>query len=397
VRIIFFIPINSYVICLLKGDKVKITKIEPVLVGRRNLYVKVHTDEELIGWGECGAWGYQEATAITLKQLEKILIGQNPMRTEFIWNALTRNMHFRGSIIQAAISGIDIALWDLKGKNLGVPCYELMGGKTREKVRIYVNASGRNAEELVASARNLINKGFNAFRFRLGRLTNEDGKIVENFSAIVNRVEYTMRELRKSVGWDVDISLECHRGLRPAEAIELGRAIEKYLPHFYEDPIPDNFEAMRTVIEECRCPVATGERFITPSEFDLLLNTTNVRYIRPDMCLVGGLTAGKKIAAEAEVRGVYVIPHNPLGPISTAACLHLDASIPNFEVQEYPMMNGVCRLDKEMKSPFEVEKGYIKLPEGLGVELIDDIDKIFPFQGTYGKINLHEDGSIVDR
>ncbi|MBN1681927.1 mandelate racemase/muconate lactonizing enzyme family protein [Candidatus Bathyarchaeota archaeon] len=376
----------------------KITKIEPILAGSRNLYVKVYTDEELIGWGECGAWGYQEATATTLKQLEKLVIGLDPMRTEFIWNALTRNMHFRGSIIQAAISGIDIALWDLKGKILNVPCYELMGGKTRNKIRIYVNASGRNVEELVTSAKNLKNKGFNAIRFSIGRLTNEEGKISENFSAIVKRVENTMSELRKAVGWEIDISLECHRNLRPAEAIELGRVLEKYLPHFYEDPIPDNFNAIRTVIDECRCPVATGERFITPSEFNLLLTTTNVRYIRPDMCLVGGLTAGKKIAAEAEVHGVYVIPHNPLGPISTAACLHLDASIPNFEVQEYPMRNDACRLDKEMKSPFEVEKGYIKVPEGpgLGIELIDDIDKVFTFQGAHGRINLHEDGSIVD-
>ena len=384
---------------LLSGDTVKITKIEPVLAGRRNLYVKVHTDEDHIGWGECGAWGYQEATAVTLKQLEKLLIGQNPMRSEHIWNALTRNMHFRGSIIQAAISGIDIALWDLKGKKLGVPCYELLGGKTRDKVRIYVNTSGRDTEELLSSAKDLTNKGYNAFRFRLGRRINEDGRIIENFSEIVKRVETNMRLLREEIGWNVDISLECHRGLRPAEAIELGRVLEKYLPHFYEDPIPDNLEAMRTVIEECRIPVATGERFITPSEFNLLLTTTNVRYIRPDMCLVGGLTAGKKIAAEAEVHGVYVIPHNPLGPISTAACLHLDACIPNFEVQEYPMMNNVCRLDKEMKVPFDVEKGYIKIPEGpgLGVDLIDDIDKVFPFQGMYGRINLSEDGSIVDR
>ena len=117
------------------------------------------------------------------------------------------------------------------------------------------------------------------------------------------------------------------------------------------------------------------------------------------MCVAGGLTAGKKIAAEAEQRGVYVIPHNPLGPVSTAACLQLDAVIPNFEIQEYPMSAGRCRLDREMKEPFRIEDGYIVLPEGpgLGIELIDDIDKIFPFQGMYGGIHLHEDGSIVDR
>lgn len=187
--------------------------------------------------------------------------------------------------------------------------------------------------------------------------------------------------------------------MRPAEAIELGRAMAPFRPHFYEDPIPDNLEAMRTVIEECVIPVATGERFINPMEFDSLMTTTKVRYIRPDMCVCGGITAGKKIAAEAEQRGVYVIPHNPLGPVSTAACLQLDAVIPNFEIQEYPMSAGRCRLDREMKEPFRIEDGYIVLPEGpgLGIELIDDIDKIFPFQGMYGGIHLHEDGSIVDR
>ena len=205
--------------------------------------------------------------------------------------------------------------------------------------------------------------------------------------------------LREAVGWDVDISIECHRGLRPAEAIELGRAVRPYRPHFYEDPIPDNLEAMRTVIDACEVPVATGERFINPMEFDSLMTSSAVRYIRPDMCVAGGLTAGRKIAGEAEQRGVYVIPYNPLGPVSTAACLQLDAVIPNFEIQEYPMANGVCRLDKEMKVPFQVENGYIKVPDGpgLGIELIDDIDQVFPFTGAYGGIHLHEDGSVVDR
>ncbi len=129
------------------------------------------------------------------------------------------------------------------------------------------------------------------------------------------------------------------------------------------------------------------------------MTTTAVRYIRPDMCVVGGLIAVRKIAAEAEQRGVYVIPHNPLGPVSTAACLHLDAVIPNFEIQEYPMVNGTCRLDREMKEPFYVEKGYIKVPDmpGLGIELVDDIDSVFPFTGAYEGINLHEYSSVVDR
>ena len=377
----------------------KITGIEPILAGGRYLFVKVHTDEGLVGLGECGAWAYQEATVSVLKQMEKMILGQDPLRTEFIWNALSRNLHFRGSVTQSALSGIDIALWDLKGKYFQVPCYELMGGKVRENIKIYVNARARDARGMAAEAKKLADQGFQSIRFSIGHPKDENGRCGENFTSLVTRVEGIMKAVRDAVGWNVDVAIECHRGMRPAEAIELGRVLRPYRPYFYEDPIPDNLEAMRQVIRGCDIPVATGERFINPAEFDSLMTTTDVRYIRPDMCVSGGLTAGKKIAAEAEVRGVYVIPHNPLGPVSTAACLQLDACIPNFEVQEYPMANGVCRLDKEMKTPFHVENGYIRLPEGpgLGIELIDDIDTVFPFQGSYGGINLHEDGSVVDR
>ena len=377
----------------------KITGIEPILAGGRYLFVKVHTDEGLVGLGECGAWAYQEATVSVLKQMEKMILGQDPLRTEFIWNALSRNLHFRGSVTQSALSGIDIALWDLKGKYFQVPCYELMGGKVREKIKIYVNARARDARGMAVEAKKLADQGFQSIRFSIGHPKDENGRCGENFTSLVTRVEGIMKAVRDAVGWNVDVAIECHRGMRPAEAIELGRVLRPYRPYFYEDPTPDNLEAMRQVIRGCDIPVATGERFINPAEFDSLMTTTDVRYIRPDMCVSGGLTAGKKIAAEAEVRGVYVIPHNPLGPVSTAACLQLDACIPNFEVQEYPMANGVCRLDKEMKTPFHVENGYIRLPEGpgLGIELIDDIDTVFPFQGSYGGINLHEDGSVVDR
>ncbi|MBT9776854.1 galactokinase [Clostridium sp. MCC353] len=377
----------------------RITKIESILAGGRYLFVKVHTNCGLVGIGECGAWSYQEATATVLKQMEKLIVGLDPMRIEFIWDALTRNLHFRGAVVQAAVSGIDIALWDLKGKYLNVPCYELLGGRVRDKIKIYVNARGKNGEEIAESAGKIAADGFKAIRFSIGHPKDEDGRCGESFTALIGRVEDTMRRVRQAVGWEVDVAVECHRGLRTAEAIELGRALDQYRPYFYEDPIPDNMEAMAALIGQCRIPVATGERFINPAEFDTLISHANVRYIRPDMCVAGGITAGKKIAAQAEAKGIYLIPHNPLGPVSTAACLQLDACIPNFEIQEYPMMNGKCRLDREMKVPFAVENGYILLPQGpgLGIELIDHIEEVFPFEGKYGGIHLHEDGSVVDR
>ena len=256
----------------------KITGIEPILAGGRYLFLRVHTDAGLTGYGECGAWGYQEATVAVLKQMEKMIVGLDPMRIEFIYNALWRNLHFRGSITQAALSGIDIALWDLKGKAYGVPIYELLGGKTRDKIRIYVNARGKDAQSLADAGKKLVDSGFTAFRFSIGHPENEDGRCGESFSALVHRVAGSMKLIRETVGWDVDVSIENHRGLRPAEAIELGRAVAPYRPHFFEDPIPDNLEAMRTVIDECVVPVATGERFIHPMEFDSLMTTTKVRY-----------------------------------------------------------------------------------------------------------------------
>ena len=191
----------------------KITGIEPILAGDRYLFLELTTDEGLVGYGECGAWGYQEATAGVLKQMEKMIVGLDPMNTEFIWNALARNLHFRGSITQAALSGIDIALWDLKGKYFGVPCYQLLGGKTREKIRIYVNARGRNGDEIAEAARGLKEQGYNAIRFSIGHPKDADGRCGENFSALVRRVEDTMRKVREAVGDNMDVAIENHRGL----------------------------------------------------------------------------------------------------------------------------------------------------------------------------------------
>jgi galactonate dehydratase len=371
-----------------------ITQMDTILACSRYLFVRIHTDEGLVGIGECGAWGYQQATAAAVHQMEKVLIGQNPLRIEHIWNSLTRNLHFRGAVIQAAVSGIDIGLWDLKGKYFGVPCYELMGGKCREKIKIYVNVFGKTDAETVASAVKLKQQGFKAIRFYVMHPDNG-----ENQASLVQRTEKTMQALREAVGWEMDIAVECHRGMRPAEAIALGQALKPYRPYFYEDPIPDNAQAMPKVIRQCGIPVATGERFIHTNEFAQLLNSTEAAFLRPDMCVAGGLTAGKKIAAFAEIMGAYLIPHNPLGPISTAACLQLDACIPNFEIQEYPMFDGECDLDREMKEPFQVQDGYLQLPDkpGLGVELIDRIEEVFPFTGVYGPADLLADGSVADR
>ena len=378
----------------------KITKIDTIFSGERYLFLKVHTDMGLTGYGECGAWCYQEATAACVHTMEKLLLGKDPMEIEWINNGLQRAMHFRGSVIQAAISGIDIALWDLKGKAFGVPIYELLGGKVRDRARVYVNFKGKAVNDLVEKALTLKRQGYTAIRYSMGHESDAYGRAYESFSQVLRRMEDQLKAIRDAVGDEMEIAIECHRGMKPAEAIACGKVLEKYHPYFYEDPIPDNMTAMNRLISEVNIPVATGERFINLMEFDELMTNANVRYIRPDMCLAGGITSGKKIAALAEAKQIYIIPHNPLGAISTAACLQLDACIPNFEIQEYPVdQDGICRLDAQMKEPFQLENGYIRIPDGpgLGIELQDDLDTRFPFKGRYGKFCIHEDGSIVDR
>ena len=152
----------------------KITGVEPILAGKRYLFLRLATDSGLIGYGECGAWEYQEATALVLRQMGKMIEGMDPMRIEFIYNALSRNLHFRGSVIQSALSGIDIVLWDLKGKALGVPCYELLGGKTRDKIRVYTSARAQKGRSLIESAQQLLEKGFSAFRYTVTHPKNQD-------------------------------------------------------------------------------------------------------------------------------------------------------------------------------------------------------------------------------
>ena len=197
----------------------------------------------------------------------------------------------------------------------------------RDKARIYVNFKAKTPEDFAKKALDLKNQGYTAIRYSIGHPEDENGRCGENFSQVVYRMERQMAAIREAVGWETDIAIECHRGLTPAQAIECAHALKPYRPYFYEDPIPDNMAAMTKLTEEIDLPVATGERFINLMEFDEFMTASHVRYVRPDMCVAGGITAGKKIAALAEAKSIYIIPHNPLGPISTAACLQLEAAV----------------------------------------------------------------------
>ena len=378
----------------------KITAVEPVPVNRY-LFVKVHTDEGLTGLGESGTWGYLEASEKVIEKFGRYLVGQDPLRMEHHWQYMYRSSHFRGAAIMGALSAIDIALWDIAGKHFGVPCYQLLGGKCRHKARVYYHVFGRTKEELLQGVKDAKEQGFTA----VGHLTPflDEPKDVPYFKTHVDKMRdaiETVRMYREAVGSEVDLCIEIHRRLTPAEAVVLARGIEEFHPFFYEDPIlPDSFDAMALVAENIHIPIATGERLHTIYEFEMLLSRGAVQYVRPDVCMCGGLTHAKKIAALAEAHHVGVVPHNPLSPVSTAACLQLAACIPNFALQEYPLGEGEPPKSEIVKSTVRLEKGFLIIPDapGIGIELAEDAQERHPPRPREVESRLHVDGSVVDQ
>src|SRR5215208_6360845 len=379
----------------------KITRVETIPVDRY-LYVQVHTDEGITGLGESGTWGYLEASEKVVEKFAHYLVGEDPLRIEHHWQYLYRSSHFRGAAIMGALSAIDIALWDIAGKHFGVPVYQLLGGKTRDRARVYYHVFGQTTEELVQGCVDARARGFTA----VGHLTPflDEPRQTPYFKTHVAKMREgidRVHQYREAVGDDVDLCIEIHRRLTPSEAITLARGIEQYHPFFYEDPIlPDNFDAMALVAENIHIPIATGERLHTIFEFEMLLARGAVQYVRPDVCMCGGITGAKKIAALAEARHVGVVPHNPLSPVSTAACVQLAACIPNFEIQEYPLgedeapkkdiVFGALRYDGQ---------GSLLVPTapGIGIELAPDAAEKHPYKMRWVGTRLHADGSVIDQ
>lgn len=378
----------------------KITKVEPLSVDRF-LFVKVHTDAGITGIGESGAWGFLEASKAAIEKFGRYLVGEDPLRIEHHWQYMYRFAHFRGAAIMGALSAIDIALWDIAGKHFDVPAYQLMGGAVRDKARVYYHVLGDTREKLVEGVAAAREEGFTA----VGHLTPflDEDRSVPYFKTHVDKMEdaiEAVRQYREAAGDKVDICIEIHRQLTPAEAIVLAKGIEQYHPMFYEDPtLPDNLDAMALIASKISIPIATGERIHSIHEFQMLLHRNAVQYVRPDVCMAGGLTHSKKIAALAEAQYVGVIPHNPLGPVSTAACLQLAACIPNFSIQEYPLGEHEPPKSEIVKTPLQVEDGFLLIPDGpgIGIELADDALERFPERPREVETRLHVDGSVVDQ
>ncbi|MEE2885179.1 MAG: galactonate dehydratase [Chloroflexota bacterium] len=378
----------------------KITNVEPLMIDRY-LFVRITTDSGHIGIGESGSWGFLEASFAAIGKFGKYLIGKDPLLIEHHWQYMYRFSHFRGAAIMGAISAIDIALWDIKGKFFDAPVYQLLGGKTRDKARVYYHVFGSTKKELITGVKEAKALGFTA----VGHLTPflDEDRSIPYFKTHANKIQdaiNTVGEYRDAVGNDVDLCIEIHRQLTPAEAIVLAQGIAEFNPMFYEDPIlPENFDAMELVANNISIPIATGERFHSIHEFEMLLKRGAVQYVRPDVCMAGGITHSKKIAALAEAHYVGVIPHNPLSPVSTAACLQIAASIPNFAIQEYPVGEDKPPKSEIVRNQLVVENGFLIIPDspGIGIELADDAEEKYPPVTIDVNTRLHKDGSVMDQ
>lgn len=371
----------------------KIDKIESFLMG--NGYVlRIHTDTGISGVGQTACWGYPEAVEKIVNTFEKYLIGQNPLRIEHHWQYLYRMGPFRGTALCGAISAVDIALWDIKGKHFGVPIWELLGGNCRDKIRLHLLGGGNTPETMFDAAKAALEEGFTALKF---------DPLVGGFQDMaVDRLVKTARDLvaaaREGGGPDLDLIVEVHRKLTPMNSIVLESALAPFNLYFVEDPIQiDTIKTQAELAKRMTSPVGNGERFTTIWEFRELLEAGGPQYVRPDVGLAGGLTHCKKIAAIAEAYHSAVVTHNFLGPLITAASLHLDASIPNFITQEYTKADESSDF-AVFKVAYQREGGYIPIPEapGLGIELDDSLIAETPYQPmNTGTTPLREDGSVA--
>jgi galactonate dehydratase len=375
----------------------KIIEVRPFAVynaPRNFMFVKVMTDEGIYGLGESGLTGREQAVAGAVEHFNELLKGADPTRIEYLWQKMWRGSFWRGgSALSAAIAAIDIALWDINGKALGLPVYRLLGGKNRDKVRCYCHLQGETPEEYAASALAYVAEGFEVVRFSV----QGDSRGVLEPSKEVRRTVATFEAIRKAVGEDIEIALDIHTRLDPTYAIQLGRALEPYRPFFLEDPIrsenPQSFALLRRHIAS---PIATGEQLMSKWEFRELIEQDLIDYARIDVCLAGGITESKKIAGWCETHYINLALHNPLGPISTAACLHLDIACPNFGVQELPRKPGFLSEVFPQQVPYE--RGHLLIPDapGLGVDIDDTEAAKRPF--VYHELPhfRREDGSVTD-
>lgn len=346
----------------------KITSYELFQVPPRWLFLKIETDEGVTGWGEPVIEGRAATVKTAVDELMNYLIGKDPLQIEDHWNVMYRSGFYRGGpILMSAISGIDQALWDIKGKRLGVPVHQLLGGKARESIKVYSWIGGDRPSDVGAAAKAVVDQGFKAIKMNG---TNEL-QYVDSYEKI-DRVLENVSAIREAVGPYIGIGIDFHGRVHKPMAKILAKELEQYRPMFIEEPVlPENNEALREIANHTVIPIATGERMYSKWDFKKLLTDGYVDIIQPDLSHAGGITENKKILSMAEAFDVAAAPHCPLGPIALASCLQVDATCHNAFIQEQSLgihyNQGSDLLDYlEDASVFQYEDGYVAIPDKPG-------------------------------
>ena len=389
----------------------KITGVRTVVVNaqmRNWVFVKVDTDQDgLWGWGEASLEWKTRAVAGAVEDFAPMLIGEDPRRIEHLYQKMYRQSFWRVGVIgMSAISGIEQALWDIRGKSLGVPVFDLLGGQVRDRVRMYTHLGGGDMKSvyeaqdggpaaMVDLALEVVERGYTAVKVLATPPTES-----LNSLGLYRYAERRMDALRSALGDSIDVMVDCHGRHFPANGLEFCRVMAPFKPFFVEEPVPpENVDALAELRRQSPVPIATGERLVTRHEFRRVFELQACHVIQPDLCHCGGLWEAKKIAAMAETYYMGVAPHNPLGPVANAAALHFALSTPNFLIQE-DMLSDVPWRWEVVTHSLKSENGYW-LPAdapGLGVEVNEAAAARHPFQQEV----MHSlgvrapDGAILD-
>lgn len=380
----------------------KIAAVNTYYVRPRWGFVEIETDQGISGWGEAVLEGHCGSVLACINEMKEYLIGKNPGNIEDIFNVLYRAGFYRGGgVMMSAISGIDQALWDIKGKKLGVPVYELLGGACRDKMRVYSWIGGDRPSDVGVAALEKKKAGFTAVKMN----ATEELQIVDTYDK-VDAVLERVAAIRESCGKYFGIAIDFHGRVHKPMAKILAKKLEEFDPMFIEEPVLcENMEYFPEIAASCNIPIATGERLFTKYDFKRLLSVGGVDIIQPDLSHAGGITEVRKIAAMAEAYDVALAPHCPLGPIALVSCLNVDAVSYNAFIQEQSMgihyNVGKSVLDYvHNKGDFAFINGYVQLPKrpGLGVEVNKELvlEENRTPHSWKNPLWRHQDGSVAE-
>jgi len=380
----------------------KITKMETFIVPPRWLFLKIETDEGISGWGEPIVEGRAGTVQAAVEELSDYLIGKDPRRIEDLWQLMYRSGFYRGGpILMSAISGIDQALWDIKGKYHNAPVADLMGGACRDSVRVYSWIGGDRPNDVGKAASEAVEAGFTAVKMN----GTEELQYIDSYEKVDQAVA-RIAAVREAVGDYIGIGIDFHGRVHKPMAKILVKELEQFRPMFIEEPVlPENNEALRDIARVTNIPIATGERMFSKWDFKKILQDGYVDIIQPDLSHAGGITECKKIFAMAEAYDVAVAPHCPLGPIALASCLQVDATSHNVFIQEQSLgihyNQGSDLLDYlNDKKVFEYKEGYVDMLKnpGLGVSINEEFvrEQAKISHNWKNPVWRHKDGSIAE-